>query len=974
LADAEVFSCLNYWAKSTEIQFLVLYCAPQIALANALQEKALSYDECMDLLLSWAKQTRAAYDFFRQHKEQCLLLDIQDVVENQEYAAKEISTFLGHEAKLNTGSLDIAHEAKLSANLLMIEQDEAFELYDEVRSAAPLLGTLKLSGMDDLASFANDALGLVRGKYDEQQRNHKNISTLESSLAVSLEKLRQQKAAHAETSKTHEQQTAQFEKKLADLQAQLLAANKKQENELTAKVALQQTMQQDQASNKQALDVALRNKAELTTQHEASVCEMDKILAEARAEQELQILQLAQLQEELESLYQSNQTLVSQQAIYKATIAEQQQLAFNMASLESENELAILQINQLQEELENSHTKSTAWQNKQVEQLKKVELELAAQQKLVAELRKQHTLAVAGESQKLDSALAENTLFVSEIKQSKSEQELQILQLAQLQEELERFYHSNQTLVSQQAMYKSTIAEQQQLVVSMQPLEAENEIATLQINQLQEELEYYYLQLQEKDTNKMQQIATIERLTQDVFAKCHIDGFDVVGGYEDDGYADIQLLLHGLELANGRQFDNIAVKLIDVDGRPGLEFRPSEDAQSTVPLRWREDMQDEYGAFIKFIPNPTEAQASQQQQTNEILHASERLFIVSIASALANTLQQANLAAGDLQDGKLRDWKLVALRLQKQVANLPAWLSFDGISLIEEMRSDDYEHLWLSFDNLLVNNHLYPNFKVKFAALGPFKEGSLFTDTLIIELREQDNNGAPLQAWPPVAQDEYGFKLQVNIDLQGNDLRLNVDEKLSEHDKQLLQHLAKNLVHFIYALKQQKIVFERSVEDWFSVADRINHLGLSNASVLEPIDTVSEQDLSLQFHEHIDLGGYQHLVYKTDVGKGQSLLFKLRAENINPTTQFADMSLELRTGDANVPLAETLYFGEDDYGPRVLITLSELASDNFTPLELTEGGQMVQIFMARVKKLIENNTALDTQQQRLWLGLLAKEQ
>ncbi|MFQ3191624.1 MAG: hypothetical protein ACI936_002765 [Paraglaciecola sp.] len=245
---------------------------------------------------------------------------------------------------------------------------------------------------------------------------------------------------------------------------------------------------------------------------------------------------------------------------------------------------------------------------------------------------------------------------------------------------------------------------------------------------------------------------------------------------------------------------------------------------------------------------------------------------------------------------------------------------------------------------------------------------------MIIELREQDNNGAPLQAWPPVAQDEYGFKLQVNIDLQGNDLRLNVDEKLSEHDKQLLQHLAKNLVHFIYALKQQKIVFERSVEDWFSVADRINHLGLSNASVLEPIDTVSEQDLSLQFHEHIDLGGYQHLVYKTDVGKGQSLLFKLRAENINPTTQFADMSLELRTGDANVPLAETLYFGEDDYGPRVLITLSELASDNFTPLELTEGGQMVQIFMARVKKLIENNTALDTQQQRLWLGLLAKEQ
>jgi hypothetical protein len=290
------------------------------------------------------------------------------------------------------------------------------------------------------------------------------------------------------------------------------------------------------------------------------------------------------------------------------------------------------------------------------------------------------------------------------------------------------------------------------------------------------------------------------------------------------------------------------------------------------------------------------------------------------------------------------------------------------------MRSDDYEHLWLSFDNLLVNNHLYPNFKVKFAALGPFKEGSLFTDTLIIELREQDNNGAPLQAWPPVAQDEYGFKLQVNIDLQGNELRLNVDEKLSDHDKQLLQHLAKNLVNFIYALKQQNIVFERSVEDWLCVADRINHLGFSDTRAIDPTDNVSKQNLSLQFHEHIDLGGYQHLVYQTDVGEGQSLLLKLRAENINPTTQFADMSLELRTGDANVPLAETLYFGEDDYGPRVLITLSDLASDNFTPLELTEGGQLVQTFMARVKQLIENNEAMNTEQRALWMSLLAKEQ
>jgi hypothetical protein len=385
-------------------------------------------------------------------------------------------------------------------------------------------------------------------------------------------------------------------------------------------------------------------------------------------------------------------------------------------------------------------------------------------------------------------------------------------------------------------------------------------------------------------------------------------------------------------------------------------------------------MHDEYGAYIKFIPNPRASQAKQQQKTNERLNASERLLILSVATALSDTLQQAHSAAGDLQDGKFRDWKLVALNLQQQIADLPAWLSFDAISLVEEMRSDNYEHLWLSFDHLLVDNHLYPNFKLKFAALGPLNEASLFTDTLMLELREQDHGGAPLQAWPPAAQDEYGFKLQANIDLRGEELTLTVDEKLSWHDNQFLRHLAKNLVNFIYALKQQNLVFERDIDDWLSVANRVNQLSQSEAKTIEPAEVTIVSEPKLDFQEHVDLGGYQHLAYKTDLGEGQSLLLKLRAENINPITQIADMSLELRTGDENVPLAESMFFGEDEYGPRVLIALNELGSENFTQFELTDGGKIIQAFIANINQLIQNDADLNTEQQALWMGLLTKEQ
>jgi hypothetical protein len=1060
LADADIFTSLNYWATSSDIQFLVLYCAPHAALANALQENVLSNDECKELVSTWTEQTKTAYDFYLQHKKQCLLLDVQDVLENQELAAKDIAVFLEHETKLNTEILIIAPEAKLAANLLTLEQDYAFELYDEIRSAAPLLGTLTLSGVEEESCFTEDALNIVRRKHAEQRENQKNIRNIKGSLTDSLEKNRQQQADHAavvnisndkindlthaisecqeqlalttkqtasdnqalqqkadsleqllaetkhalsDANNTQKQKTAQYNQQLANEQALVIKAKEAQENEQTTKVFNQNEL----AKTKATLNETLKNQSELNKQHDIRVIAIENTLSEARSEQELFILQITQLQEELEDKYftsdaskekfleqvkqlqlqlDAKQKSVTELAQQHVTLIESEakklseattkntELDSELEQSQSEQELILLQLAQLQEELENKYSTSDASKKKFLEQVKQLQLQLDAKQKSLTELAQQHVTLIESEAEKLSEARTKNTELEGELEQSQSEQELILLQLTQLQEELESLYQTNQTLNSRHEKHLADTAEYTELAAKMPVLEAENEIAVLQINQLQEELEYYYLQLQEQDTKKMQNTPTIEQLTQDAFAKCHIERFDVVGGYDDDGYADIQFVLHGVKLADGRQFDSLPVKLIEVDSRPGLEFRPSELIESNPPLSWREDMHDEYGAYIKFIPNPSASQAKQQQKTNERLNASERLLILSVATALSDALQQAHSDAEDLQDGKFRDWKLVALNLQQQIADLPAWLSFDAISLIEEMRSDNYEHLWVSFDNLLVNNHLYPNFKLKFVALGPLNEATLFTDTLMLELREQEHGGSPLQAWPPAAQDEYGFKLQANIDLQGEELTLTVDEKLSWHDNQFLRHLAKNLVNFIYALKQQNLVFERNIDDWLSVADRVNQLSQSGAKAVEPAEVTIDSERKLDFQEYVDLGGYQHLAYQTDLGEGQSLLLKLRAENINPITQIADMSLELRTGDKNVPLAESMFFGEDEYGPRVLIALSELGSENFKQFELTDGGKIVQAFIASINQLIQNDAELNTEQQALWMGLLTKEQ
>ena len=1056
--ENQIFN-LTQWSSLPQVKIVVFYSSPITALANALSQQQLTLDECFVFIDLWAEQADGAFRFYQQNKDICLLLDSDEVNKYTKRASDLISNFVGKDIKLGDVASNTSPESVNAANLILSERDDLNEIYDQIRSSAPIFENFKLSGYVDNQGLANEALTALQcyqkrtAKLNQQmlklkndnkqfecklnereinlQQNVTQLVAFQEALKSSEAKIKSSQTAHNETYKKHQTEIAeaqeeevslsnnveQLTKKLTEtetsLQQKVTQLNSSQETLKISKDKIASTqIALDETNKKYQSEIIVAQEEKLALSN--NVEELTKKLTETESSLQQKTSQLVSGQEALKSseakvassqaaLEESNNKYQAETTLLKHDLntrnAESTKLKQTYVDTQSENELLILQTVQLQEELEstfsqgiNNLQKLTQDKDKSDDQLKE---KLVIEKNLLQQISKLQE-KVDTQKVKLSELTSKNEMFYkqqqlgkkdNEMKEAEvalqlskisTENDLSVLQINQLQEEIEELYITKQQLSNQQNEKNQLLDKQTQTQQQMQTIQAENEIGMLQINQLQEELEFYYQQLQEKESKILPYQLANGQTCHHIYEQSKFGTFEIQGGYEKDGYQDIHLLLSDVQLADGRQFSKLSVKLIEVDGRPGVEFRPTDKTDESALLQWREDMQDEYGYFICFIPSPNTMQLESQQKTNEGLCASDRLLILSVASKLADIFQMTT--DSDLPDGKLRDWKLIAIKLKSQVAKIPSWMSFDALSLVEEMRADNYEHLWLRFNNLLLNDNLRPDFEVKFAATDLTGSGEVFSNNIMLEIRQQANQHSPLQAWPPLSQDEYGYKLQVFVNLTEDELNIRVEEKLSDSDYQFIHHLVKNMVCFLQVLVDQGQNLERPIQDWLAIANRITQISEVNPEIEQDL-IVSEEDeknsVTLKFkpvfNEHVDLGGYQHLLYKQVLPSNRELFIKIRAENINLQTKTSELYLELRTGDDQVPLSDSVYFDEDEFGPRVLLPLVILQGDLLNQQIETPEMKLINMFSENMLNLIDSNSELDETQRELWQAMLRRD-
>ncbi|GAA0856791.1 hypothetical protein [Aliiglaciecola litoralis] len=896
---------LPIYLEHESVKSLVFYSDPELSVAHTLTDTALGEQDGLKEAQVWKQQLKTAFELYREHRQTCLLLNYIDVVENQPQSLPALAEFCQAKVTFESTELGLSSDRMLAAQLILQDQDDIFDFYDEIRSDAPIFGTFSVSGVAAPSQLSSLALKAIK--------------------------------QHQSSQKQFSQATQKQAAELSDVEKRLDSAN----NEL---IELKQQKQQLEDSNS---ELAAKLK-ELETQRTKSASQIEQL----EADNELQVLQLNQLQEELEATHKDLVAAQKDQAekaeqIKQLTGRLQEQTA-QVKQATQESELQVLQIGQLQEELESGHSEH------------KKELTNLTDQ--INELN--HASEVAHAKSK-DSTQQLETVQ-NKLQHTEAECELLILQTVKLQEELESTLLKLERVEGEaQTATEQNQTQQQTSLLSQDKIEdlvAENEIATLQINQLQEELEFYYLQLQQKESAHMLHSQSDNKPIQKVFDKTAVGRAEMVAGYATDGYSDIQLRLENVALADGRLFDNIVCKLINVEGHVGIEFRA---ADSNVELRWLDDLKDEYGHYITFIPIPPESKTQQQQRVNEKLSAGERVVVLSIASLLNDALQLEDLSIiKPMEEGELRDWRLSAIELKNQIATLPQWMSFDQLSLVEEYRTDDYEHLWLRFEKLLVNDQLFPEFEVKFAATGKSSD-TLFTDEITLEIRETPAGFGPLQAWPPELKDDYGYKFQAKVKLSDEGVEIFATDRTSQRDKQLIRHLFKNFIHFLPVLKAQGAEITRDNNDWLAVGECLSKIG-GFAETNEQVEKEAVTNPTpFTFAEFVDLGGYQHLVFEYEIQPETMLKLKVRADNIDESGN-ADIAIDLRTGDDNVPLANSRHFDEDDYGPRVLFNLGDVEEIIFDDSLDAEHRNMLNEFIQALPALTNATSELDEKAQLLW--------
>ena len=383
------------------------------------------------------------------------------------------------------------------------------------------------------------------------------------------------------------------------------------------------------------------------------------------------------------------------------------------------------------------------------QQLQEQEQEISALKDRFDEQKKQ------GE-QELKTLRADNAKIIKEfnaqlalsddsLKSSTQENELLLLQLHQVQEELEHHFLQGtelQTLLdghieakATSDQEKTTLIEQcdalshelaalnqqsQQITEShLKASEQENELLLLQLHQVQEELEHYFLQHQDKQNALKLEEIRWQRMLQRNPDYCDYESLKLLP--EENGLDNALVWqFQNLHIAS-RSIPQLTFNTFTEQGLTGFVFSQSTSKES-VFTRWPINSLNEDQLTLipcgegELIVNRFEALIN--------LSTSDWTFLQALIRMLLSILQQPQTLKlpADLNV----ETHLEGLKAFQGIINkFPPIFRYDQLTLKRSQVNTDYEHLWLNLDNLTFGDKHLPafNFRLSCANVGPNRFG-----------------------------------------------------------------------------------------------------------------------------------------------------------------------------------------------------------------------------------------------------------
>ena len=730
------------------------------------------------------------------------------------------------------------------------------------------------------------------------------LEQLQQSNSDLQEKLNQSEATHQQVSEALKTQEAQNNALAQD--AEKLKESLAQQEEI--KAVLEQT--QTQLTNLQEEhETASQDKLSLVSRLEAN----NEQLKEKTNQLDKANAQISQLQTEIEKLTVSNHSADNElnQIKNKATELETQLNAAGneLAEHKNELELATLQVTQLQQELEQliknkkvleeTLQQSVEKEKTQAEQLNEkgmaltvaqqelqlVTLQLSQlQQELESVSAKEQTLQTALQSAKAEAEQAKSKGSQSDTKYNETcaELELATLQISQLQEELEQLFAKEQAATkalsdaetAQVAAKQNADEATAQLGVSQQEIE----LLTLQLNQLQEELEHYFVAYQKLKAESSAAASEAKGYWKNII-KARTNTFlvaqkvQVTGGFDNDNVQRIITRLN--QVTNLKdEWDAFSVIFNDRNGNLDIEFhapaenrfyplsqfvktgsskvcdysiiKPLDSANCKVLAALNDD---DKALLIEIV---REVSIHLHDSEVEVLQQAENINVQAWGPKLAQMLEALStpkpaepvieekiIEPSDItlepeepsQLTELAPITVEAETKEEQSPSEPAGipqtadgLSFTKLTLSQNMVAETNQHLSIRADNLSYADRSFEQFEFKIGAKRIEKDG--FTQFGSIELREQ-KGVAPISDWSIATEDKWGKKLILSLGPIITAAEKQNITSLNGQDQAFVRAFLSALIKHIHKLDLNRIELANPISDWHtmlsSMLEQFNH-------------------------------------------------------------------------------------------------------------------------------------------------------
>jgi hypothetical protein len=200
----------------------------------------------------------------------------------------------------------------------------------------------------------------------------------------------------------------------------------------------------------------------------------------------------------------------------------------------------------------------------------------------------------------------------------------------------------------------------------------------------------------------------------------------------------------------------------------------------------------------------------------QTLSTTDFAFLRTIAKASLQGLQ-AGTAVG-LVSSKLNEALQLGLEnILQFMAAIPAEFRYDAVGVLRPIVHEDYEALWLKFENVSFEKKLWKAVDVRLscANLTSFRFGARpkleFPMTGNVHLFE---------SWYPESTDEFGPKLELRFESPGS-IDTGVWNLLKPTDQNILLSFVEQLPHALREIKATGLVLNRPLIEWESLAEQL---------------------------------------------------------------------------------------------------------------------------------------------------------